>query len=80
MTQSVDSDFASAEDRRSISGNLGTIGGYITDWQSQTQHTVSLSPAEAEYLSATRGVNMIIYKNNLINESTNKAISPSILF
>jgi len=46
MTQNVDSDFASAEDRRSISGNLGTIGGCIADWQSQTQNT--------EYLSATK--------------------------
>jgi len=49
-THSVNSDFASTEDRRSISGNLGAIGGCITDWQSQTQHTVSLSSAEAEHL------------------------------
>ena len=78
MTQSVDSDFASAGDRRSISGNLGTIGGCLTDWQSRTQHTVSLSSAEAKYLSATKGVQMIIFKNNLMNEITNKVITPSM--
>jgi len=79
MTPSVDSDFASGEDRRSTSGILGTISGCITDWNSQTQHTVSLSLAEAEYLSATRGVQMIIFKNNLMNEVTNKIITPSML-
>jgi len=33
MRQSAESDFSSAEDRRSISGNLGAIGECITDWQ-----------------------------------------------
>jgi len=43
------------------------------------QYTVSLSSAEAEYLSATKGVQMIIFKNNLMNEMTNKTITPSML-
>ena len=67
-TDSSDSDYASAEDRRSVSGNLGTLGGCITDWQSSTQQTVSLSSAEAEYYSAAKGTQGIIFKNNLLAE------------
>ena len=78
-TNSSDSDYASAEDRRSVSGNIGTLGGCITDWQSSTQQTVSLSSAEAEYYSAAKGAQGIIFKNNLLTELFGKAVTPGML-
>ena len=78
-TNSSDSDYALAEDRRSVSGNIGTLGGCITDWQSSTQQTVSLSSAEAEYYSAAKGAQGIIFKNNLLTELFGKAVTPGML-
>ena len=62
-----------------MSGNTGTLGGCITDWQSSTQQTVSLSTAEAEYYSAGKGVQGIIFKNNLLTESFGKAVTSGML-
>ena len=78
-SNSSDSDYALAEDRRSVSGNVGTLGGCITDWQSSTQQTVSLSSAEAEYYSAAKGVQGILFKINLLTELTSKALTPAML-
>ena len=78
-SNSSDSDYALAEDRRSVSGNVGTLGGCITDWQSSTQQTVSLSSAEAEYYSAAKGVQGLLFKINLLTELTGKAVTPAML-
>ena len=67
-TNSPDSDHASAEGRRSVSGNTGTLGGCITDWRSSTQQTISLSTAEVEYYSAAKGMQGSMFKNNFLTK------------
>lgn len=77
-TESADSDYNTAEDRRSVNGNLGTVGGCITNWLSNTQHTTSMSSTEAEYYSAAKAVQTMLFKINLLNEIT-RAVTPGIL-
>ncbi len=41
--------------RRSVSGNIITVGSAPVSWQSKRQHTVALSTCEAEYMSMGDG-------------------------
>jgi hypothetical protein len=48
-----DSDYAGCMlDRKSTSGGCQLLGGRLTSWSSKKQQTVSISTAEAEYVSA----------------------------
>jgi hypothetical protein len=52
----VDSDYAkNLDNRKSISSGLHTIGGTLVNWESKTQHVVTLSSTEAEYISLAKG-------------------------
>ena len=52
----VDSDYAeNTDNRRSISSGLHTLGGTLVHWESKTQHVVTLSSTEAEYISLAKG-------------------------
>jgi hypothetical protein len=52
----VDSDYAkNTDNRKSISSGLHTLGGTLVHWESKTQHVVTLSSTEAEYVSLARG-------------------------
>jgi hypothetical protein len=52
----VDSDYAkNTDDRQSISSGLHTIGGTLVNWESKTQHVVTLSSTEAEFISLAKG-------------------------
>jgi hypothetical protein len=52
----VDSDYAkNTDNRKSISSGLHTIGGTLVNWESKTQHVVTLSSTEAEYISLAKG-------------------------
>ncbi|KAI2499176.1 GAG-pre-integrase domain [Fragilaria crotonensis] len=52
----VDSDYAkNIDDRKSISSGLHTLGGTLVHWESKTQHVVTLSSTEAEYISLAKG-------------------------
>ncbi|KAI2509134.1 GAG-pre-integrase domain [Fragilaria crotonensis] len=52
----VDSDYAkNTDNRKSISSGLHTLGGTLVHWESKTQHVVTLSSTEAEYISLARG-------------------------
>jgi hypothetical protein len=52
----VDSDYAkNTDDRKSISSGLHTLGGTLVNWESKTQHVVTLSSTEAEYISLAKG-------------------------
>jgi hypothetical protein len=52
----VDSDYAkNSDNRKSISSGLHTIGGTLVNWESKTQHVVTLSSTEAEYISLAKG-------------------------
>ena len=50
----ADSDCATnVEDRKSVGGNVSTIGGCLTDWTSGTLKTSPLSASESELVSGT---------------------------
>jgi hypothetical protein len=52
----VDSNYATdMTGRCSVSGNVHTLGGIIAGWLSKTQHPVTLSVTETEYMSASTG-------------------------
>ncbi len=52
----VDSDFAKkTDDRKSTSSGQHTIGGTLVNWESKTQHVVTLSITEAQYISLAKG-------------------------
>ena len=69
MVSSVDSNYATdKESRRSVSGNLHTMGGMITNWLCNTQSNVTLSVTEAEYQSMSKGLQEVLFSQMLINE------------
>ena len=52
----VDSDYAkNIDNRKSVLSGLHTIGGTLVNWESKTQHVVTLSSTEAEYISLVKG-------------------------
>jgi hypothetical protein len=69
MVSSVDSNYATdKETRRSVSGNLHTMGGMITSWSCNTQANVTLSVTEAEYQSMSKGLQEVRFSQMLIEE------------
>jgi hypothetical protein len=72
MVSSVDSNYATdKETRRSVSGNLHTMGGMITSWLCNTQSNVTLSVTEAEYQSMSKGLQEVRFSQMLIEEIGN---------
>ena len=64
-----DSNYATnSDDRKSVSGYIGTIGGMITSWQSKTQSIVTLSSTEAEYVALTLCCQESMFQLNLLRE------------
>lgn len=64
----TDSDWASGEDRRSISGYVMMIGDSPVAWSSKQQAVVALSSCEAEYLACTHAACQIIWMRQLLGE------------
>ena len=53
----ADTDYTDkANDRRSVSGIAVTLGGTVVSHANKTQHVVSLSTSEAEYIADGDGV------------------------
>jgi hypothetical protein len=76
----VDSNYATDKaDRRSVSGNLHTLGGIIVGWLSKTQNSVTLSVTEAEYVSASTGGQEIVFLTMLLRECGIEVKLPGIL-
>ena len=48
-------------DRRSVSGIAVTLGGTVVSHASETQHVISLSTSEAEYIAAGEGVKEALF-------------------
>ena len=52
----MDSDYAkNIDNRKSVLSGLHTIGVTLVNWESKTQHVVTLSRTEAEYISLAKG-------------------------
>jgi len=66
-----DSDYASNKDnRKSISGNIVTLGGCIVSWTSKTQRTTALSSSEAEYVALALCAAECKFVSMLVDEMT----------
>ena len=64
----ADSDYADkANDRRSVSGIAVISGGTVVSHASKTQHVVSLSTSEAEYIAAGDGVKEALFVNAVLS-------------
>jgi len=75
-----DSDFANDEKtRRSTSGYIFMLGESPISWKSQLQKIVTLSTAEAEYVSLTECVKQGMRFRNLFKEMINKDIKIKIM-
>jgi hypothetical protein len=76
----VNSNYATDKaDRRSVSGNVHTLGGIIVGWLSKTQNSVTLSVTEAEYVSASTGGQEIVIPTMLLRECGIEVKLPGIL-
>ena len=76
----ADGDYAKCEDtRRSISGNLNTIGGTLTNFCSKKQDTVALSTAESELNSYSLCYQEALFQNALLEELLNVKPEPAII-
>ncbi len=64
----TDSDWASGEGRRSVSGYVMLMGDSPVAWSSKQQAVVALSSCEAEYLACTHAACQIIWMRQLLEE------------
>ena len=64
----VDADYANKDnDRRSVSGVAVMVGGTVVNASSTTQHCVTLSTSEAEYVAMAQGENTVLFTKAALN-------------
>jgi hypothetical protein len=63
-----DSDWATSERRKSVSGYVIVCGGGPISWSSKQQGIVALSTCEAEYIACTHCARQIIWLRSLFSE------------
>src|SRR5215471_6052514 len=76
----TDTDGASQEHRRAISGYAFLINGGAVSWSSRKQELVTLSTAEAEYVAATHAAKEAIWLRRFIGEVFNPISTPTTLY
>ena len=65
----VDSDYARDLDkRRSLTGNVLTIGGCAISWKATLQSIIALSTTEAEYMAVTKTCKVALWLKGLFGE------------
>jgi hypothetical protein len=75
----TDSDWAMADDRRSISGYIMECSSAPISWSSKQQSIVALSSCEAEYLFCTHAAHHVIWLQSLFSELGFPQTEPSEL-
>ena len=64
----VDADYANKDnDRRSVSGAAVMVGGTVVDASSATQHCVTLSTSETEYVAMAQGAKTALFTKAVLN-------------
>ena len=76
----VDVDGASQEHRRAISGYVFMMDGGAVSWSSKKQELVTLSTAEAKYVTQTHATKEAIWLHCLLTESFKSIDTPTTLF
>jgi Reverse transcriptase (RNA-dependent DNA polymerase) len=76
----TDADFASQQDRHSISGYVFRYRGSAISWSSKCQTLIALSTTEAEYIAATHAVKEAIWLKHFLGEIISPFILPVPLF
>ena len=77
--KNVDADYADkAKDRRLVSGIAVTLGGAVVSNASKTQHVVSLSTLEAEFVAAGDGVKEALFVRTILIFIAPETIGASI--
>jgi hypothetical protein len=71
---------ANKDDRRSVSGIMVMINGSPVVFKSRTQHNVSLSTAEAEYVALSLCVQEVLWVKSLLGEMGIDAKTPVTVF
>ena len=76
----MDMDGASQEHRHTISGYAYILDGGAVSWMSKKQELVTLSTAEAEYVTATHAVKEGVWLCHFIEEVFQLLANPTILY
>lgn len=74
-----DSDWASGDTRRSVSGYVIRLGNSTVGWSSKQQNVVALSTCEAEYLACSHAAKQIIWMRTLLEELGYKQEGQTVL-
>lgn len=69
----------SSEGRRSVSGEIHTLGGTITSFCSRTQKTISMSSAESEYIAASGAAQEMLFQQMLLSEIS-ETVLPGVIY
>lgn len=76
----TDSDWAMADNRKSVSGFIIECGGGPITWSSKQQAIIALSSCEAEYISCAHCARQIIWLRTLFHELGYSQAPPSDLY
>ena len=76
----VDADGVLQEHRRAISGYIFMVDGGAVSWSSKKQELVTLSTAEAEYVTQTHAAKEAIWLRQLLTEVFKSVNTPTVLF
>ena len=76
----TDTDGATQEHRRAISGHVFLIDGGAISWSSRKQELVTLSTAEAEYVATTHAAKEALWLRRLIHELFPSLKQPTPLY
>jgi hypothetical protein len=76
----LDSDWAQAEGRKSVSGYMIEMANAPVAWSSKQQSVIALSSCEAEYLATTHAAKQILWTRSILEELGFKQHNPTVLF